>query len=92
MDNFTMWPGGIIAWIIVGLISGWAAGSFMKGSGFGMVGDIIVGLIGAAVGGFLFSFVAQGPVGFWGSVLVAFIGACVFIFILRLFSSKSGGK
>ena len=89
MDNFTMWPGGIIAWLIVGLISGWAAGSFMKGGGYGLVGDIIVGLIGAALGGFFFSFVIHGAVGFWGSIVVAFVGACIFIYILRLISSKS---
>ena len=85
MGNFTMWPGGIIAWLVVGLISGWAAGSFMKGGGFGMLGDIAVGLIGAAIGGFLFSFFMAGPIGFWGSIVVSFVGACLFIYLLRLF-------
>ena len=88
MNELSMWPGGIIAWIIVGLVSGWAAGTFMKGSGYGVVGDIIIGLIGAAVGGFVFSFVVHGAVGFWGSVLVSFIGACLFIYLLRIFTTK----
>lgn len=89
MDNFTMGPGGLLAWLLVGLISGWAAGTFMKGSGFGMIGDIIVGLIGAAVGGYLGEFFIWGSVGFWGTILVSFLGACILIFILRLFSPKN---
>jgi uncharacterized membrane protein YeaQ/YmgE (transglycosylase-associated protein family) len=88
MDNFTMGPGGILAWLLVGLISGWLAGTFMKGSGYGVVGDIIVGLIGAGIGGFLSGVFINGSVGFWGSILVAFIGACILIFIMRLFTSK----
>ena len=43
----------IIAWIVVGLIAGWLAGMVMKGGGYGVVGDIIVGIVGALVGGFL---------------------------------------
>ena len=49
-------PGGLLIWLIVGLIAGWAAGQFMKGSGFGLIGDIIVGIIGAFIGGTLFGF------------------------------------
>ena len=45
------YPGGIIAWLVVGLIAGWLAGLFMRGRGYGMVWDIILGLIGAFVGG-----------------------------------------
>jgi uncharacterized membrane protein YeaQ/YmgE (transglycosylase-associated protein family) len=48
-------PGGLIAWLIVGLIAGWLAGQFMKGGGYGLVGDIIVGVVGAFIGGFLTS-------------------------------------
>ena len=43
-------PGGIIAWLIVGLVAGWLAGQFMKGGGYGLVGDIVMGVIGAFVG------------------------------------------
>jgi uncharacterized membrane protein YeaQ/YmgE (transglycosylase-associated protein family) len=78
-------PGGIIAWLLVGLISGWLAGMVMKGGGFGIVGDIVVGLIGAFVGGFLFGLLGvAGMYQFWGSVLVAFVGACLMIAFLRL--------
>jgi uncharacterized membrane protein YeaQ/YmgE (transglycosylase-associated protein family) len=78
-----LYPGGIIAWIIVGLVAGWLAGVVMKGGGYGMVVDLIVGLAGALIGGFLFSFLVQGDVGFWGSIIVSFIGACILVAILR---------
>jgi uncharacterized membrane protein YeaQ/YmgE (transglycosylase-associated protein family) len=76
-------PGGFIAWAVVGLVSGWLAGQVMKGSGYGIVGDLVVGLIGAFVGGFLASFFVQGAMGFWGSIVVAFLGACLCIAIMR---------
>ena len=44
-------PGSIIAWLLVGLIAGWLAGLMMKGSGYGIIGDIVVGLIGSFLGG-----------------------------------------
>jgi uncharacterized membrane protein YeaQ/YmgE (transglycosylase-associated protein family) len=74
-----------IWFILVGLIAGWLAGQLMKGGGFGVVGDIVVGIIGALLGGFLFSTlgVAAGG-GLIGSIVVATIGAVVLIFVLRL--------
>jgi uncharacterized membrane protein YeaQ/YmgE (transglycosylase-associated protein family) len=81
-------PGGLLAWLVVGLLAGWSAGFVMKGAGYGIIGDIIVGLIGAAIGGFLFGLAVPGDAGFWGSVLVAFIGACIFIFIARFVALK----
>jgi uncharacterized membrane protein YeaQ/YmgE (transglycosylase-associated protein family) len=78
-----MWPGGIIAWLVVGLIAGWLAGLLMRGGGYGILGDIVVGLIGAVVGGFIVSLLVTGPVGFWGSIVVSFIGACILIAIVR---------
>jgi uncharacterized membrane protein YeaQ/YmgE (transglycosylase-associated protein family) len=83
-------PGGILMWLIVGLIAGWLAGQVMKGGGYGLVGDVIVGIIGAFVGGLLFSFLMPGTtVGFVGSIVVAFIGAVVLIAILRMVSGRS---
>jgi len=81
-------PGGWVAWLVVGLLAGWCAGFVMRGPGYGIIGDIIVGLIGAAIGGFLFGLVVPGDAGFWGSVAVAFIGACIFIFIARYVALK----
>ncbi len=76
-------PGGIIAWLIVGLIAGWLAGLVMQGGGFGLVGDMIVGLIGAVLGGLLFGQLVTGSPNFVGSILVAFIGACLLIAVVR---------
>jgi uncharacterized membrane protein YeaQ/YmgE (transglycosylase-associated protein family) len=86
-------PGGIIAWLVVGLIAGWLANRFMKGGGFGLIGDLVVGLIGALLGGFLVGFLLQGSssVGLFGSIVVAFIGAVVLIYILRLVGGKRFG-
>ena len=76
---------GILAWIIVGLIAGWLAGMVMRGGGYGVVGDIIVGIVGALIGGFLASTLFG--VGLSGldipSIIIAFIGAVILIAILR---------
>lgn len=71
--------------ILIGLAAGWLAGQLMKGGGFGVIGDIIVGVIGALLGGFIFGTlgVSVGG-GLFGSLIVATIGAIVLIFLLRL--------
>jgi uncharacterized membrane protein YeaQ/YmgE (transglycosylase-associated protein family) len=85
-------PGGVIAWIVVGLIAGFLAGRVMKGSGYGPIGDLVVGLVGALVGGFLFGLFVTGTSGLVGSILVAFLGACVLIWVVRRFApSRSYG-
>jgi uncharacterized membrane protein YeaQ/YmgE (transglycosylase-associated protein family) len=86
----TLEPGGIIAWLVVGLIAGWLAGVVMKGGGYGVIGDIIVGLVGAFVGGFVFSLITGGgSAGFWGSIAVAFVGAVIAIAIVRALPGRS---
>jgi len=71
--------------ILVGLIAGWLAGVLVKGGGFGVVGDIVVGVLGALVGGFLFGVLGfSGGGGLLGSIVVATVGAVVLIFVLRL--------
>jgi uncharacterized membrane protein YeaQ/YmgE (transglycosylase-associated protein family) len=80
-------PGGILAWLIVGLIAGFLASVVMRGGGYGIVGDIIVGIVGAFIGGLLVDLLSPGSsFGFWGSVIVAFIGAIILIAILRAVS------
>jgi len=71
--------------LLVGLIAGWLAGMLVKGGGFGIIGDMIVGVLGAFIGGFLFTKlgVSSGG-GLIGSIIVATIGAIILIFILRL--------
>ena len=76
-------PMGIILWLVVGIVAGWLAGLVMKGGGYGMIGDLIVGVIGGFVGGFVFSLFGAGAGGLVGSVLVAFIGACILIAVVR---------
>ena len=81
-------PGGIIAWIVVGLIAGWAAGKVSRGHGFGLIGDLVVGLIGALIGGLIAGAFIQGTVGFVGSIIVAFLGALLLLLIIRLLSGS----
>jgi len=81
-------PGGIIAWLVVGLIAGWAAGKVSRGHGFGLIGDLVVGLIGALVGGLIAGAFIQGSVGFFGSIIVAFLGALILLGLVRLLSGR----
>ena len=81
-------PGGIIAWLVVGLIAGWAAGKVSRGHGFGLIGDLVVGLIGALVGGLIAGVFIQGSVGFFGSIVIAFLGAVILLALLRLVSGR----
>ncbi len=84
-------PGGIIAWIVVGLIAGWAASSVSRGRGYGIIGDIVVGLVGALIGGFLAGLFIHGTVGFIGSIVIAFIGALILLAVLRMVSGRRVG-
>ena len=77
-------PGGLLAWLIVGLVAGFLAGKVMSGAGYGVVGDIVVGIIGAFIGGFLANLLfPSANFGLIGSIIVAFIGACVLVAILH---------
>jgi uncharacterized membrane protein YeaQ/YmgE (transglycosylase-associated protein family) len=74
-----------IWFILIGLVAGWLAGQLVKGGGFGVIGDIVVGVLGALVGGVLFrSLGVSAGGGLLGSIIVATIGAVILIFILRL--------
>jgi len=84
-------PGSWLSWIIVGLIAGAVAARVVAGRGFGCIADIVVGIAGALIGGYLLGllFNVNGTVGFWGSIVVAFIGAAVLLSALKL---VSGGR
>lgn len=77
----------ILIWAVVGLIAGWLA-SVVVGSGYGLVGDIVVGVVGAFLGGFLFRALGAGEPfgGLAGTIFVAFVGAVVLLLVLRLFT------
>jgi uncharacterized membrane protein YeaQ/YmgE (transglycosylase-associated protein family) len=76
----------LLTWCIVGLVAGVLASLVMGGTGFGIIGDIIIGIVGAFIGGWIFrSLGVNSPMGgLAGVIFVAFIGAVVLIFILRL--------
>ena len=76
----------ILTWLIVGLVAGVLASMVMGGTGYGLVGDIIIGIVGAFVGGWIFSKLGVGSPfgGLAGTIFVAFIGAIVLLFVLRL--------
>ena len=74
----------LIWFLLIGLAAGWLAGKVMRGGGFGLVGDLIIGVIGALLGGWLFSLLGISAGGLIGSLITAFVGAVVLIFLLRL--------
>ncbi len=79
-------PIGVIAWLVIGAIAGWLAGLIVKGHGFGLVGNIVVGIVGACLGGWLFSqFGSSLGAGLVGSIVTAVIGAVVLLFLIGLF-------
>ena len=78
--------GALIFWIVVGLIAGFLASVVMRGGGYGVVGDIVVGIVGALIGGFIMNAFGLGGNGLIYSIIVAFVGACILIFLLRLIS------
>jgi len=75
----------LIWWIIVGLIAGWAAGKIMRGAGYGPAMDIVLGMVGAVVGGWIFNALGIYPGGgILGSIVVAILGAVFLIWLSRL--------
>lgn len=82
-------PGGLVAWLIVGLVAGFFASRVMRGGGYGVIGDIVVGIIGAFIGGWVSGLLGiGGNYGLIGSIVIAFIGACLLIALLRLASGR----
>jgi uncharacterized membrane protein YeaQ/YmgE (transglycosylase-associated protein family) len=75
----------LLWFLVIGVVAGWLAGVLVKGGGFGIVGDLIIGVIGAVLGGWLFSTLgASAGGGLLGSLVVATVGAVVLLFIVRL--------
>ncbi|MDB4886477.1 MAG: Transglycosylase-associated protein [Gemmatimonadetes bacterium] len=84
----------LLTWLIVGLVAGVLASLVMGGTGYGLIGDIIIGIVGAFVGGWLFSRLGvHSPFGgLAGVIFTAFIGAIVLLFILRLIRGGRGRR
>lgn len=80
-----MW---FIWWIIVGLIAGWATGKIMKGSGYGPLMDIVLGIVGAIIGGWIVRALGLGGGGLIWTIIVAIIGAVILVWIVRLITGN----
>ena len=76
--------GNLIWWILVGLIAGWAAGKIMKGSGYGPLMDIVLGIVGAIVGGWLMGALDIYAGGTIGTIIIAIVGAIFLIWLSRM--------
>jgi uncharacterized membrane protein YeaQ/YmgE (transglycosylase-associated protein family) len=80
---------GLIWWIIVGLIAGWATGKIMKGSGYGFIVDVLLGIVGAVVGGYVAQALGISPVGgLIYTILIAIVGAVLVVFLFRLITGR----
>jgi uncharacterized membrane protein YeaQ/YmgE (transglycosylase-associated protein family) len=83
---------GLISWIVVGLIAGWLTGLVMKGGGYGIIGDLLLGIVGALIGGFVASALFNIPSPVNGinieSIVIAFIGAVVVVAIVRAVTGR----
>jgi uncharacterized membrane protein YeaQ/YmgE (transglycosylase-associated protein family) len=77
-----------VVWIIIGLLAGWIAGKVTRGRGFGCIVDIILGLIGAVIGGWIFGRLNIPAWGFWGSLAAATVGAVILVAVARLFAGS----
>jgi uncharacterized membrane protein YeaQ/YmgE (transglycosylase-associated protein family) len=75
----------IIAAIIIGAIAGWLAGQIVKGGGFGLIGNILVGIVGSIIAGFLFPTLGVGLGDGWiGAIIASTIGAIILLVIVML--------
>jgi uncharacterized membrane protein YeaQ/YmgE (transglycosylase-associated protein family) len=76
---------GLLYFLLVGLIAGWLTGQVMKGGGYGVMADIVLGILGGIVGGWIFGTLRIWPGGgMIGAIIVAFVGAVVLVWITRL--------
>jgi uncharacterized membrane protein YeaQ/YmgE (transglycosylase-associated protein family) len=76
----------IIWFLLIGLIAGWLAGQIFSGHGYGMVADIVIGILGALIGGSIFNALGVTAYGTLGNIAMAVIGAIVLLFVVRLLS------
>ncbi|MFQ5651329.1 MAG: GlsB/YeaQ/YmgE family stress response membrane protein [bacterium] len=75
---------GLVWWLIVGLVAGWLTGKVMRGKGYGVVGDIVIGILGALIGGWLFGKLGYVATGMITQIIVAFLGAVILVAVLRV--------
>ena len=75
---------GLVIFLAIGAVAGWLAGTLMKGGGFGLLGNIVVGIIGAVVGGFVFGLLGITAGGLIGSIISATAGAIILLFAVSI--------
>ena len=75
---------GIVVFLAIGAVAGWLAGALIKGGGYGLIANMIIGVIGAFVGGYLFNTIGIAATGLLGSVVMATVGAFVLLYLVRL--------
>lgn len=80
--------GNIIWYLIIGVIAGWLAGQIARGGGFGLWGDLAVGIVGALVGGFVFGLLGITAYSTFGAIVTSTIGAVLFLWLVRLFAPE----
>ena len=78
---------GLIAWLLVGGIAGWLAGVIMKGEGHGLLMNIVVGIVGGAIGGWLFNLAGFGTTSMVGSIITATVGAIILLWVVNKLKS-----
>lgn len=74
----------LLLFLLIGLVAGWLAGKMMRGSGFGLFGDLVIGVIGSYLGGWLFGLLGLSAGGIIGSLVTALVGAIVLLWLIRL--------
>jgi len=74
----------LLWFLLIGILAGWLAGQVMKGGGYGLIGDLVLGIVGAFVGGWVLGLVGVTAGGFIGRVITATIGAVLLVFLVRL--------
>jgi uncharacterized membrane protein YeaQ/YmgE (transglycosylase-associated protein family) len=80
---------GLLWWIIVGMVAGWATGKIMRGAGYGFLADTALGIIGAVVGGYVARFLGFTPAGgMLYTILIAIVGAVIVVFLFRLIAGR----
>lgn len=83
---------GLLGFLIIGCIAGWIAGQLTKGSGFGLLGNLLVGCVGALAGGLLFSLLGLKGTGLIGSLITAVVGSIVCLYIAAKVKQKQIGS
>ena len=74
----------ILFWLIIGAVAGWLAGTLMKGGGFGLVADIVLGIVGAVIGGYVFGLLGIESGGWIGSLVTATVGAVLLLGVIKV--------